>query len=111
MARGGTHTVFGFDCALDCRPTVFVDGISSNRVCSACGLVPSRIAMLPCRHVLCPSCYYRCMDNTAGKCGLDGEVIWSDGVIWSMFSGHSILGRKVESFTLVSLRSTWSPLI
>ncbi|KAH9365693.1 hypothetical protein HPB48_000495 [Haemaphysalis longicornis] len=96
MAPGGTHTVFGFDCALDWRPTVFVDGISSNRVCSACGLVPSRIAMLPCRHVLCQLCYDRCMANTAGKCCLDGEDILSDDVIWSTFSEHSILGRKIR---------------
>ncbi|XP_077550670.1 uncharacterized protein LOC144163866 [Haemaphysalis longicornis] len=92
MAPGDTHTVFGFDCCLDWRPTVFVHGISPNRVCSACGLVPSTIAMLPCRHVLCQPCHDRCQ----GRCCLDGEDIVRDDVVWSTFAADSILGRKIQ---------------
>ncbi|KAH9359670.1 hypothetical protein HPB48_013054 [Haemaphysalis longicornis] len=96
MAPGDTLTVFGFDCGLDSRPTVFVHGISPNRVCSACGLVPSAIALLPCRHVLCQPCHDRCREICEGRCCLDGEDIVRDDVVWSTFSTHSILGRKIQ---------------
>ncbi|KAH9359671.1 hypothetical protein HPB48_007980 [Haemaphysalis longicornis] len=92
MAPGDTHAVFGFDCGLDWRPTVFVNGISPNRVCSACGLVPSSIALLPCRHVLCQPCHDRCQ----GRCCLGGEDIVRDDVVWSTFAAESILGRKIQ---------------
>ncbi|XP_077551040.1 TNF receptor-associated factor 3-like [Haemaphysalis longicornis] len=95
MALESAQTVFGFGCTLDWRPTVFVNGIPSNRVCSACGLVPSNIALLPCRHLLCKSCYDRCASN-GSRCCLDGEAILADDVLWSATSTDSILGRNIR---------------
>ncbi|KAH9374655.1 hypothetical protein HPB48_017227 [Haemaphysalis longicornis] len=94
MALEIAQRAFGFGCGLDWRPTVFVNGIPSNRVCSACGLVPSNIALLPCRHLLCQSCYDRCA-SSGSRCCLDGEAILADDVLWSATSADSILARKV----------------
>ncbi|XP_077550993.1 RING finger protein 151-like [Haemaphysalis longicornis] len=95
MAAGRTLTAFGFDCGLDWRPTVFVDGMSSNRVCDACGLVPSTAAMLSCRHVLCQPCYDRTIASD-GRCCLDGVAIECDDVVWSTFTTESLLRRKIH---------------
>ncbi|XP_077543922.1 TNF receptor-associated factor 3-like [Haemaphysalis longicornis] len=94
MAAESTHTVFGFGCELDWRPTVFLDGVSSNRKCSACGVVPSTIALLSCRHVLCQPCYDRCVASDS-QCCLDGDAIRCDEVVWSTFSTESVLRRKI----------------
>ncbi|KAH9374584.1 hypothetical protein HPB48_016426 [Haemaphysalis longicornis] len=108
MAAGRTLTAFGFDCGLDWRPTVFVDGMSSNRVCDACGLVPSTAAMLSCRHVLCPPCYDRTIASD-GRCCLDGVAIECDDVVWSTFTTESLLRRKIHCWNAPAGCSTSGP--
>lgn len=95
MAAERSLMAFGFDCGLDWRPTVFVEGVSSNRVCDACGLVPSTVALLSCRHVLCQPCYNRTIAND-GCCCLDGDAIKGDDVVWLTFSAESLLERKIH---------------
>ncbi|KAH9364440.1 hypothetical protein HPB48_021666 [Haemaphysalis longicornis] len=105
MAPGHACTVFGFGSCLDWRSTAFVNAIPAIRVCSACGLVPSRAALLPCRHVLCPSCFERCTDGECGQCPLDKQRFQSEDVAWSSFGQDSLLSRKVGNVELLLLRA------
>ncbi|XP_077561348.1 TNF receptor-associated factor 6-like [Haemaphysalis longicornis] len=94
MALSKTYTVCGFGPGLDWRPTYFVDGIASNRVCSACGLVRSATALLPCRHVLCRPCYESCVAEH-NRCPLDKEPLEKDDVVWSTLSKDRLLKREI----------------
>ncbi|XP_077546112.1 TNF receptor-associated factor 6-A-like [Haemaphysalis longicornis] len=96
MAPGHPCTVFGFGSCLDWRRTLFVNAIPASRVCSACGLVPSTAALLPCRHGLCPSCLERCTDGECGQCPLDKQRFESADVAWSSFAQDSLLSRKIR---------------
>ncbi|KAH9364441.1 hypothetical protein HPB48_019271 [Haemaphysalis longicornis] len=96
MAPGHPCTVFGFGSCLDWRSTVFVNAIPAIRVCSACGLVPSTAALLPCRHGLCPSCFEHSTDSECGQCPLDKQRFQSEDVAWSTFAQDSLLSRKIR---------------
>ncbi|XP_077544722.1 uncharacterized protein LOC144157878 [Haemaphysalis longicornis] len=90
------HTVFGFDSRIDWKPTVFVDGLPKNRVCSACGLVSAAIALLPCNHLLCSRCYDGSGDGERLVCPLDKDIGKPEDVIWSTFSRDNLLGRNIQ---------------
>ncbi|XP_049275566.1 uncharacterized protein LOC119407289 isoform X6 [Rhipicephalus sanguineus] len=51
------------------RPTRFVDEVPSSRVCGLCCMIPKRILVLPCGHVLCQSCH--AASSQGGRCPLD----------------------------------------
>ncbi|XP_077492391.1 TNF receptor-associated factor 6-like [Amblyomma americanum] len=79
------YTLVGFSPDLDWRPLSFVKPIQTKRVCSACGLVRRRTALLSCAHVLCDSCYEQCDQEGSHVCPLDGhewhkeeQVYWRD---------------------------------
>ncbi|XP_077546102.1 TNF receptor-associated factor 3-like isoform X1 [Haemaphysalis longicornis] len=95
-AAGVKFTVFGFDSRIDWKPTVFVDGIPQNRVCSACGLVSAATALLPCHHLLCSRCYDAGGDGERNRCPLDKVVCQSEDVVWSTFTEEKLLGRKIR---------------
>ncbi|XP_077561695.1 TNF receptor-associated factor 3-like [Haemaphysalis longicornis] len=95
-ASGTTYTVFGFDSRFDGRPTVFLDSFPPTKVCSACGLVPSTVALLPCHHVLCQRCYAHCEDGYSSRCLLDKEVHQTEDVTWSTSSQDYVLRRKIR---------------
>ncbi|XP_077546103.1 uncharacterized protein LOC144158819 isoform X2 [Haemaphysalis longicornis] len=97
MAVGGAqYTVFGFDSRIDWKPTVFVDGIPKNRLCSACGLVSAATALLPCNHLLCNRCYDSSDDEERNRCPLDTESCKPEDAIWSSFPREKLLGRKIQ---------------
>ncbi|KAH9364443.1 hypothetical protein HPB48_019273 [Haemaphysalis longicornis] len=97
MASAGTqYTVFGFDSRIDWKPTVFVDGLPRNRVCSACSMVSSAIALLPCNHLLCNKCYESRGDGECSRCPLDQDIWKPEDVAWSTFTKDNLLGRKVS---------------
>ncbi|XP_077546113.1 TNF receptor-associated factor 6-B-like [Haemaphysalis longicornis] len=97
MAAGGVKcTVFGFDCFLDWRPTIFLNAFPPTRVCSVCDLVPHAVGLLPCHHVLCPRCYNKCCEGRRCKCPLDKAVHEQQDLVWSMFTQESILERKIH---------------
>lgn len=95
MATAHTFTVFGFHSGFDWRPTRFVNGIPSNKVCSACGLVPSKSALLPCRHVLCGTCYDVCGSGRK-SCPVENEQFEGEDVVWTNFGKENLLSRKVQ---------------
>ncbi|XP_049275563.1 TNF receptor-associated factor 3-like isoform X2 [Rhipicephalus sanguineus] len=51
------------------RPTRFVDEVPSSRVCGLCRMIPKRILVLPCGHVLCQPCH--AASSQGGRCPLD----------------------------------------
>ncbi|KAH7976525.1 hypothetical protein HPB52_015802 [Rhipicephalus sanguineus] len=53
------------------RPTRFVDEVPSSRVCGLCRMIPKRILVLPCGHVLCQPCH--AASSQGGRCPLDQE--------------------------------------
>lgn len=91
-----TFTAFGFDCGFDWWPTIFVNGIPPNLVCCICGLVPPSIAMVPCRHVICRTCYDSCVTNNQSRCCLDGQPFLPNDAVWSTISADSILERQIR---------------
>ncbi|XP_077561705.1 uncharacterized protein LOC144178046 [Haemaphysalis longicornis] len=95
-SAGAQYTVFGFDSRIDWKPTVFVDGLPKTRVCSACGLVSARIALLPCSHLLCSRCYDSSGDEERNRCPLDKDVCQPDDIIWSTFTREKLFGRKIQ---------------
>ncbi|XP_037272440.2 uncharacterized protein LOC119164363 [Rhipicephalus microplus] len=90
----GTYTLYGFSEAIDRRPWHFVQPIDDARVCSACRLVPRKSGFLPCRHVLCETCYDQCRSR-GHVCVMDGEACPEDLVDWREFSAQKLLGREV----------------
>ncbi|KAH6942205.1 hypothetical protein HPB50_001774 [Hyalomma asiaticum] len=100
MARASTQTVFGFGCDLDWRPTSFVNAFPSTRHCSVCGLIPPATAMMPCRHLLCHTCYARSVTRS-NQCPLDMEDFQEDDVVWSTsIDKESVMSRRVRCWNL-----------
>ncbi|XP_077492957.1 uncharacterized protein LOC144104050 isoform X1 [Amblyomma americanum] len=91
------YTLVGFSPELDWRRLSFVKPIPTNRVCSACGLVRKRAALLSCMHVLCDSCYEQCDQEGSHVCPLDGhEWLDEDDVEWREFPLEQLLKREVK---------------
>ncbi|KAK8782863.1 hypothetical protein V5799_015796, partial [Amblyomma americanum] len=90
-------TLVGFCPELDWKPLSFVKPIPPNKVCSACGLVRKKTALLPCVHVLCDSCYEQCAQDGVHVCPLDGYQ-WNDedDVDWKDFPLIRLLRREVK---------------
>ncbi|XP_049275989.1 TNF receptor-associated factor 3-like [Rhipicephalus sanguineus] len=63
------HAVAG----VNWRPTRFVDEVPSSRVCGLCRMIPKRIMVLPCGHLLCHSCLAANSEGCGGRCPLDQE--------------------------------------
>lgn len=95
MAFESPKIVFGFDSPLDWRPTVFINGVPAHRVCSACGLVPSTIAVLSCGHFLCQPCLDHCVASVS-RCFLDGRHFQRDDVDWTPFATESLLSLEIR---------------
>ncbi|XP_077492390.1 TNF receptor-associated factor 6-like [Amblyomma americanum] len=92
------YTLVGFSPDLDWRPLSFVKTIPTNRVCSACGLVRKKTALLSCcMHVLCDSCYEQCDQEGSHVCPLDGhEWLDEDDVEWRDLPPEQLLRREVK---------------
>ncbi|KAH8031133.1 hypothetical protein HPB51_012853 [Rhipicephalus microplus] len=63
------HAVAG----VNWRPTRFVNELPSLRVCCLCRMIPKRIFVLPCGHLLCQSCVTASSQGRGGRCPLDQE--------------------------------------
>ncbi|KAH7932730.1 hypothetical protein HPB49_001788 [Dermacentor silvarum] len=51
---------------------------------------------LPCRHVLCKSCYEQCLLDNGHACPLDGEQFLEGDTQWGDFPLEKLLSRKVK---------------
>ncbi|KAH9378647.1 hypothetical protein HPB48_013292 [Haemaphysalis longicornis] len=75
MASGNhEYTLAGFSEEVDRRPLVFVEPLPSAKVCSACGIVPKVLDLLPCGHFFCKQCYDQCEHSGQITCPLDGDT-------------------------------------
>ncbi|KAK8763378.1 hypothetical protein V5799_034006, partial [Amblyomma americanum] len=90
-----TYTLVGFATELDWRPVPFVEPLPSVRVCSACGLVRTKTAVLTCPHVLCESCYEQCTQDAERICPLDGLACPEKDVKWMDFPAEELLSKEV----------------
>lgn len=90
------YTLFGFSKELDWRPLHFVDSIPAQRICNACGLLPRMTVFLPCRHVLCKTCYEQCLLDDGHACPLDGAQFLEEDAEWRDFPSEKLLRRKVK---------------
>lgn len=95
-SQGQRYTVFGFSPELDWRPLHFVDSAPANRICGVCGLLPRVNIFMPCRHVLCQSCYEQCLLEDAHVCPLDGYPFLEEDAQWAYFPLENLLRRKVK---------------
>lgn len=93
---GQRYTLFGFSKELDWRPLHFVEPIPAHRICNACGLVPRVTVFLPCRHLLCQTCYEQCLSDDVHSCPLDGEPFHEEDAQWGEFRFDFLLKRKVR---------------
>ncbi|XP_049512456.1 TNF receptor-associated factor 6-like isoform X2 [Dermacentor silvarum] len=87
-------TVFGFSQELDWRPLYFAEPIPAHRICDGCGLLPRVTVFLPCRHVLCKTCYEQCVVDDQHSCPLDGDAFLDEDVQWGDFPLENLLKRK-----------------
>ncbi|XP_077492399.1 uncharacterized protein LOC144103598 [Amblyomma americanum] len=90
------YTLVGFSPELDWRPLTFLKPIPANRICSACGLVRKRTALLPCMHVLCESCNAQCSQEGSNLCPVDGNSFEVEDVDLKEFPGDELLRREVK---------------
>ncbi|XP_075530929.1 uncharacterized protein LOC142564011 isoform X1 [Dermacentor variabilis] len=90
------YTLCGFTGELDWRPLNFAERIPAHRICNACGVLPRVTAFLPCRHVLCNSCYEQCVLREGHACPLDGEQFLQEDADWRDFPLKNLLRRKVK---------------
>ncbi|XP_070383992.1 TNF receptor-associated factor 6-like isoform X2 [Dermacentor albipictus] len=90
------YTLCGFTEELDWRPLHFAERIPAHRICNACGVLPRVTVFLPCRHVLCNSCYDQCVLHEGHACPLDGDQFLPQESDWRAFPLENLLRRKVK---------------
>ncbi|XP_077492963.1 TNF receptor-associated factor 5-like [Amblyomma americanum] len=90
------YTLVGFSDELDWRPLRFVKPLPPNRVCSACGLVRPKSALLPCGHTLCARCSEQCSQEGLHICPLDGYECQDELVDWRESASEELLRREVK---------------
>ncbi|XP_077493483.1 uncharacterized protein LOC144104384 isoform X6 [Amblyomma americanum] len=90
------YTLVGFAPELDWRPLTFLKPIPASRVCSACGLVRKRTALLPCMHVLCECCFQHCGQDGLNECPLDGNHYEKKDVALFHCTADDLLKREVN---------------
>ncbi|KAH8030666.1 hypothetical protein MRX96_031820 [Rhipicephalus microplus] len=104
--EGKRYTLFDFSKELDWRPLHFVNFIPMHRLCNACGVLPRLSIFLPCRHVLCNTCYDQCVrDDVLHTCPLDGVKFLEEDVGWTDFPLENIFKRKVRIYFYATLRN------
>lgn len=92
-----TYTLNGFGRDLDRRPIVFLEPFSASRVCSLCGVVPEQTALLPCRDVVCRTCYEKCREMDVGACPLHTSMrINPDDIEWRVLPLSEVSKRKAR---------------
>ncbi|XP_077492961.1 uncharacterized protein LOC144104052 [Amblyomma americanum] len=92
-----SYTLVGFSAEIDWRPLHFVKHMPPTRVCGACGVVRPKAALLPCKHVLCESCYDQCATtNGSHLCPFDDREWQGEGIEWREFPVDKLLKKEVR---------------
>ncbi|XP_075529713.1 uncharacterized protein LOC142563079 [Dermacentor variabilis] len=95
-SQGKLYTLCGFTEELDWRPLHFVEPVPANRICGACGVLPRKTVFLPCRDLLCISCYEQCVLDDGHACLLDGDQFLPEDAEWREFPLENLLRRKIK---------------
>lgn len=94
--RWYTYVLLGFGRDFDRRPMEFLEPFQPARVCSLCGVVPDRAALLPCRDVVCPTCYSACR-ATDQVCPLHSRARFhSEDIEWIPLPLSDVSKRKAR---------------
>ncbi|XP_050024555.1 uncharacterized protein [Dermacentor andersoni] len=95
-SQGKLYTLCGFTEELDWRPLHFLEPVPAHRICGACGVLPRKTVFLPCRDVLCISCYEQCLLDDGHACLLDGDQFLPEDAEWREFPLEYLLRRKIK---------------
>ncbi|XP_070383567.1 uncharacterized protein [Dermacentor albipictus] len=95
-SQGKRYALCGFTEELDWRELHFVEPIPAHRICDACGVLPRVTVFLPCRHVLCESCYEQSVLDGGHACPLDGGQFLEEDADRRDFPLENLLRRKVQ---------------
>lgn len=90
------YTLVGFSAELDWRSLHFTKPIPQYKVCSACGLVRKRTALLPCVHTLCELCYQQSEQDGTRTCPLDSQEFQEEDMEWKESAPEELLSREVK---------------
>ncbi|KAL1449393.1 hypothetical protein MTO96_043988 [Rhipicephalus appendiculatus] len=90
-----SHAVYGFSESLDWTTLHFLKPIDDIKVCSACRIVASKTAFMPCRHVLCEPCYEHWKSRGSHVCFLDGDLCPENEVHWMEFPAEKMMKSEV----------------
>lgn len=92
-----SYTLCGFASGVDFRPIKFKECLPPVRVCGLCGIVPDKIAVLPCAHQVCESCLHGCVDADGSVCPIDKELFLVEGeVSWITHSRRHLSKMQVS---------------
>ncbi|XP_077507786.1 uncharacterized protein LOC144118877 [Amblyomma americanum] len=92
--RGSTYKLSGFREFSSWCPISFKETLPNIRVCRLCGVVPSVLNLLPCRHGVCGFCKTLTLKGTP-KCPLDGERFKETDVLKLECSLEDLTEREV----------------
>lgn len=82
------YTLSGFGDFLERRRVTFANALPSLRVCSVCGIVPSRTLLVSCGQVLCEPCRAQVRDEE--RCPFDNEGCFEANVIPQNFTSSEL---------------------
>ncbi|KAH9363812.1 hypothetical protein HPB48_021981 [Haemaphysalis longicornis] len=92
------YTLCGFASGVDFRPIKFKECLPQVRICCLCGIVPDKMALLPCSHQLCESCLQGCVDADGSVCPIDKELFLVEGeVSWITPSRRHLSKMQVSA--------------
>lgn len=95
MSEKFVYRLCGLSAALHMRPTSFQAPLPATRVCSVCGVVPEKIALLPCCHPVCQCCF-EVFVSKENICSLDEKRFKEEQVEWLEFSEKQLTGHLVS---------------
>ncbi|XP_077493454.1 uncharacterized protein LOC144104368 [Amblyomma americanum] len=90
------YILVGFSSDLDWRPLSLVRPFPEYWTCDACGLVHKRAALLPCKNMLCESCYNHSAQDEAWVCPIDGIKSEQRDVEMRELNSAELLSREVK---------------
>lgn len=96
------YRLCGFGAAIYMRSTFFVEPLPASRVCSVCGVVPPKVALLPCCHPVCHRCF-EVFVSKGNVCGLDEKIFEEKFVEWLQFSDEQLSKLPVRSHCTIVL--------
>lgn len=95
-----TYLVKDFATGVNGRRVEFKETLPLTFICSFCGYVSGKLALLPCFHVVCASCFELCAqgdgdDEDAFRCRRDKKPFKTEHVVWSCSQRNQLEKQRV----------------